>query len=47
VKKDDVTRDIARNVERAGIYQIMRALPWPLKLLAMAAAVTYLYWAAH
>lgn len=47
MKKDDVTRDIARNVERAGIYQVMRLLPWPLKLAAMAAALAYLYWAAH
>ena len=47
MKKDDVTRDVARSVERAGIYQIMRMLPWPLKLLATAAALAYLYWAAH
>lgn len=47
MKKDDVTRDVARNIERAGIYQIMRALPWPLKLLATVAALGYLYWAAH
>lgn len=47
MKKDDVTRDIARTVERAGIYQIMRALPWPLKLLATVVALAYLYWAAH
>jgi len=47
MKKDDVTRDVARSVERAGIYQIMRMLPWPLKLLATGAALAYLYWAAH
>jgi hypothetical protein len=47
VKKDDVTRDIARNVERAGIYQVMRMLPWQLKLLATVAALAYLYWAAN
>lgn len=47
MNKDNVTRDVARNIERAGIYQIMRALPWPVKLLATAAAMAYLYWAAH
>ena len=47
MSKNDVTRDIARNIERAGIWQIMKALPWPLKLLATVAALGYLYWSAH
>lgn len=47
MSKNDVTRDIARNIERAGIWQIMRALPWPLKLLATVAALAYLYWSAR
>lgn len=39
--------EIARSVERAGIYQLMRTLPWPLKLIATAEAIGVLYWLRH
>ena len=44
---EQLESEVARSVERAGIYQLMRTLPLPLKLTATAVAIGVLYWLRH
>jgi hypothetical protein len=47
MSNNDLETEIARSVERAGIWQVMRALPWPMKLAATIVAIAVLYWKHH